>query len=229
MNPLPTSPSPVEVLWRPGCPFCSRLRAGLRRAGIQTVERNIWTDQEAAARVRAVTGGDETVPTVLVGSRGLVNPSVSDVVSAVRAEFPEDADALVGAGAARPSWSGRAGVALTIAVGLLWLVLTLWRPTTTWHLAPVLVAVAWPWLLWQARPPSEPGGLLRLVMAATVGFGAAGLTTLALSGADLLRGPTLPGFTAASTEALVLAGGTAALAVLLGMFRAVRHRVPGAP
>ena len=77
----------IEVLWRPGCPFCSRLRRGLARAGIETVEHDIWADPEAAARVREVTGGDETIPTVLVGSRALVNPSVAGVVAAVRAEF----------------------------------------------------------------------------------------------------------------------------------------------
>jgi glutaredoxin len=226
VNPSLSSTSPVEVLWRPGCPFCSRLRSGLRSAGIETVERNIWVDPEAAARVRALTGGDETVPTVVVGRHGLVNPSVSAVVAAVRAEFPEDADALVGAAAVRPSWSGWTGAALTIAAGLLWLALVLWRPTTTWHLAPVLVAGAWPWLLWQARPPSDSEGLVRLMVAAAVGFGAAGLATLAFSGADLLRGPTLPGFTVASTEALVLAAGTAVLAVLLGVvMRRTTHGV----
>jgi glutaredoxin len=47
----------IEVLWRPGCPYCSRLRAGLRRAGISTVEHDIWSDPAAAARVRAATGG----------------------------------------------------------------------------------------------------------------------------------------------------------------------------
>ncbi|MCB0950701.1 MAG: NrdH-redoxin [Mycobacterium sp.] len=78
----------IEVLWRPGCPFCSRLRRGLRRHAIKTTEINIWKDQAAAARVRAVTGGDETVPTVFVGTLALVNPSVKEVVSAVEAEFP---------------------------------------------------------------------------------------------------------------------------------------------
>jgi glutaredoxin len=217
-----TPPSPVEVLWRPGCPFCARLRTGLRRAGIETVERNIWTDLRAAARVRAVTGGDDTVPTVVVGARGLVNPSVSEVVSAVRAEFPDEADALVGSGAERPGGSGLAGISLTIVVALLWVALTLWRPSTTWHLAPVLVAGAWPWLLWQARPSSGSRGVVPIVAAAALGFVAAGLTTAALAGADLLRGPTLPGFTSVATEALVLAGGTAVLAALLALLRARR-------
>ncbi len=32
----------IEVLWRPGCPFCARLRGELARAGVATTERDIW-------------------------------------------------------------------------------------------------------------------------------------------------------------------------------------------
>lgn len=182
------------------------------------MERNIWSEPGAAARVRAVTGGDETVPTVIVGSLGLVNPSVSDVVSAVRAEFPEDADALLGSGATGPGPSPWSGPAWTVVAGLLWLALALWRPTTTWHLAPALMAGAWPWALAQTQP--TPGrGRVRLLAAGAGGFTASGLTTLALAESGLLRGPTLPGFTGAAMEALVLSGGATVLAVLLGMFR----------
>ena len=67
--------SSVTVFWRPGCPFCWRLRARLKRAGVQTDEVNIWDDPAGAAFVRSVTGGDETVPTVRVGRRSFVNPS----------------------------------------------------------------------------------------------------------------------------------------------------------
>ncbi|MCH9768842.1 MAG: NrdH-redoxin, partial [Actinomycetia bacterium] len=42
----------IEVLWRPGCPFCSSLRRGLRRRAIVTTEINIWDDPGAAERVR---------------------------------------------------------------------------------------------------------------------------------------------------------------------------------
>jgi mycoredoxin len=40
---------------------------------------DIWADPEGAASVREVTGGDETVPTVIAGDRSFINPSV-DVV-----------------------------------------------------------------------------------------------------------------------------------------------------
>ncbi|HEX9832510.1 MAG TPA: glutaredoxin domain-containing protein [Mycobacterium sp.] len=60
----------IEVLWRPGCPFCSRLRRGLRRHGIATTEINIWKDPGAAKLVRAVTGGDGNGPHGFRGDRG---------------------------------------------------------------------------------------------------------------------------------------------------------------
>ena len=78
----------VQVYWRPGCPFCMMLLPRLRRSGLPLREINIWRDRAAAARVRAITGGDETVPTVVVGTRALVNPSVRQVVATARAEWP---------------------------------------------------------------------------------------------------------------------------------------------
>lgn len=80
--------SPVTVYWRPGCPLCARLRFGLRRARINTREVNIWDDPEAAATVRSVTGGDETVPTVVVGTVSLVNPSTRQVVAVCNGQRP---------------------------------------------------------------------------------------------------------------------------------------------
>lgn len=99
----------IEVLWRPGCPFCSSLRRGLRRRGLTTTEINIWSDPVAAERVRAVTGGDETVPTVFVGTVSLVNPGVEDIVNAVRAEFPERAEQMLSgcSGNTRRTWWSR--------------------------------------------------------------------------------------------------------------------------
>lgn len=85
-NPTATS---IEVTWRPGCPFCVSLRRGLRRAGVATLEHDIWSSVDAAARVRAATGGDETVPTVFVGDRAFVNPSVRQVVDAIKTADPD--------------------------------------------------------------------------------------------------------------------------------------------
>ena len=79
----------IEVYWRPGCPFCMALAPRLRRSGLPRREINIWEDPEGAARVREVAGGNETVPTVIVGERALVNPGISEINEAVRAEAPE--------------------------------------------------------------------------------------------------------------------------------------------
>jgi mycoredoxin len=82
------TPGAVRVYWRPGCPYCAMLRLGLRGARVQAEWINIWDDQAAAARVRAITGGDETVPTVVVGTRAMVNPSPRQVVAAMRTGSP---------------------------------------------------------------------------------------------------------------------------------------------
>ena len=69
----------VVLYTRPGCPYCFTLRAGLRRAGIVPREINIWEDPDAAAVVRSVANGNETVPTVVVGDVHMVNPSARRV------------------------------------------------------------------------------------------------------------------------------------------------------
>lgn len=76
-----TALNEAVVYWRPGCGFCSMLRAGLQRAGIEYRDVNIWDDPEAAAFVRSVARGNETVPTVTVGSVSLVNPSAGEVAA----------------------------------------------------------------------------------------------------------------------------------------------------
>ena len=76
-----TDASEIVVYTRPGCPYCFILRAGLRRAGLTFREINIWENPEAAAFVRSVANGNETVPTVTVGHVSMVNPSARRVRS----------------------------------------------------------------------------------------------------------------------------------------------------
>jgi mycoredoxin len=71
--------APITVYSRPGCPFCFLLRRGLRRRGLTFDEINIWADPDAAAAVRAVADGNETVPTVHVVGQWLVNPRAAKV------------------------------------------------------------------------------------------------------------------------------------------------------
>ncbi len=85
----PVEQSPVEprvtVYWRPGCMFCRRLRLVLRLHRLSVHLVNIWEDPEAAAFVRSVANGNETVPTVVIDGHAIVNPAPSLVVAALRA------------------------------------------------------------------------------------------------------------------------------------------------
>lgn len=83
-QPTPTLP-PITVYWRPGCPFCSRLFKGLERHDVPHTRVDIWETPEAAAVVRSFARGNETVPTVVVGDVGLVNPSVDQILAAAGA------------------------------------------------------------------------------------------------------------------------------------------------
>jgi glutaredoxin len=73
----------IHFYWRRGCGFCTRLRHGLDQLGIGTVDHDIWADPDDAATVRFYANGNETVPTVVIGSGpsaiGLVNPTARQV------------------------------------------------------------------------------------------------------------------------------------------------------
>ncbi|MCH0540226.1 hypothetical protein I3F58_11720 [Streptomyces sp. MUM 203J] len=69
------------VYWRPGCPYCLRLRFGLGRGARRAYWVDIWRDPAGAAAVRAANDGDETVPTVVVAGRPHVNPGAAWVRS----------------------------------------------------------------------------------------------------------------------------------------------------
>jgi glutaredoxin-like protein len=77
--------STATVYWRPGCPYCVRLKAGLRLTGTPHRLVDIHEDAEAAAFVRLHNGGDELVPTVAVGDLVLSNPGVRQVRKALAA------------------------------------------------------------------------------------------------------------------------------------------------
>jgi mycoredoxin len=77
------------VYWRPGCPFCLRLRGVLGRDAGRLSWVDIWSDPAGAASVRAVANGNETVPTVVLNGDAMVNPD------------PRRIRRLVGDGAAR--------------------------------------------------------------------------------------------------------------------------------
>ena len=64
----------VAIYWRPGCPFCLALRMRIGTYADRAAWVNIWEDAEAAAYVREVNQGNETVPTVVIRGEAHTNP-----------------------------------------------------------------------------------------------------------------------------------------------------------
>ncbi len=73
----------VTVYWRPMCGYCETLKTRLAQRGVPYATVDIWEDRPSAEIVRKATGGPEIVPTVRVGERFLVNPSVDEVIAAL--------------------------------------------------------------------------------------------------------------------------------------------------
>ena len=94
------APVAVQVYWRPGCPYCRRLRRALRRYRIEAQWHNIWNDERARRFVREANGGAETVPTVRIGRTMLTNPSGAPIAALMPARPPN---------LSRPSATGRPG------------------------------------------------------------------------------------------------------------------------
>jgi glutaredoxin len=82
-------PSTPVVLWRPHCPFCRILFAGIESHGLVVETRNIWEDDEARALLNRRIGS-ETVPSVLIGDEILVNPSITELLAASGASAQSD-------------------------------------------------------------------------------------------------------------------------------------------
>ena len=80
--------SEIVVYWRPGCGFCASLERQLVGANIKFRKVNIWDDPQAAEFVRSVARGNETVPTLSIGSMSLVNPSLQKVIDTAAEHAP---------------------------------------------------------------------------------------------------------------------------------------------
>lgn len=83
-----TVPEGIDLYWRPGCGYCSALRRQLDKYGIERREHDIWQDPASAEIVREVAGGNETVPTVVVGDVALVNPSARQLLAVLAEQAP---------------------------------------------------------------------------------------------------------------------------------------------
>lgn len=62
------------IYWRPGCPYCLRLRLRLLGRSRRFFWVDIWRDAQGAEAVRAVADGNETVPTLAFRDQAWVNP-----------------------------------------------------------------------------------------------------------------------------------------------------------
>ncbi|MGD8199647.1 glutaredoxin domain-containing protein [Ornithinimicrobium sp. W1679] len=78
------APPPVVIYWRPGCGFCAMLKARLGSLRDRATWINIWEDEQGAAFVREVNGGNETVPTVVIDGVPHTNPSPKLVIERLK-------------------------------------------------------------------------------------------------------------------------------------------------
>ena len=79
----------LAVYRRDHCGYCWKLERTLRAAGVEYDRRDIYTDPEAAAFVRSVNEGNETVPTVVLPSgEVLTNPKPKDLLRELGVESP---------------------------------------------------------------------------------------------------------------------------------------------
>ncbi|HEY7873682.1 MAG TPA: glutaredoxin family protein [Actinomycetota bacterium] len=74
---------PVTMYTTEWCGYCRRLKRQMLDEGIQFREVDVDEQHDFDARIMAATGGFRTVPTVEVGERLLVNPTVGEIRAAV--------------------------------------------------------------------------------------------------------------------------------------------------
>ncbi len=70
---------PISMYSTDWCGHCRRLKMQLDEAGIEVREVNIDQERQYEARIVAATGGFRTVPTLQIGARLLVNPTLDQV------------------------------------------------------------------------------------------------------------------------------------------------------
>jgi len=85
---VPSEIDAIDVYWRPGCGVCQRVKWDLRRLGVPARWHNIWEDEAARRLVRKAAGGNETVPTIVIGHETLVAPSRPQLAKTLRARVP---------------------------------------------------------------------------------------------------------------------------------------------
>lgn len=95
----------------------------------------------------------------------------------------------------------------TLGLVAVWVLAAAWRPTSTYHLAPILIVGVGPMMLW--------GPKMAVLGATAFGTLVALGTSAILAWLDLLRGPSLLPTGGALVESLVFAGATAVVVVVV--------------
>jgi len=84
MSQQATVPTQITMYSTPWCGYCHRLRGQLDREGVTYTVIDIEEHPDAAAYVREVNDGFETVPTVVFpDGSALTNPSLAQVLARV--------------------------------------------------------------------------------------------------------------------------------------------------
>lgn len=117
-----TQQNELLLYGRPGCPMVPPVRALLDEAGVPYTYLDIRQDYEAAVRLRQLTGGYESVPTVVLpGGQVLVEPGVLALRRALAETgigHTPSAAASVKAGLMNPMYVILALIALALAVAI---------------------------------------------------------------------------------------------------------------
>lgn len=116
---------PIIVFGRPGCPGVPPLLRLLDAAGAAYDYVDIRQDPDAAARLRQITGGYESVPTVIMpDGRTMVEPGVMKVRQVLQETAPAGEEVVspaeaVRAGLSNPVYIIMALIALALVIAVL--------------------------------------------------------------------------------------------------------------
>lgn len=118
-------PNAITVYGRPGCPGVGPVLRLLDAAGAPYEYIDIRQDPDAAARLRAITGGHESVPTVVLpDGRAMVEPGTLKLRQALQAQAPAGEEVVssaevVRAGLSNPVYVILALIALALIIAVL--------------------------------------------------------------------------------------------------------------
>jgi mycoredoxin len=77
--------APIRMFTTTWCGHCRRLKRQMTEAGLTFEEVDLDEDPSHDDRILAAAGGHRVVPTLEVGGRLLVNPTIAEVTSAASA------------------------------------------------------------------------------------------------------------------------------------------------